>query len=375
MKKVLFAVVLCLAAGMSYAQTDPKELKSLGDAQKKIYDEENMKLYLPGGNADKAKMYSAMEKMFEYYKKCYEAEEEQVKSGVLKKAKFTKKNADILMKVRPNLGNAGGDAFNEQDYAGAQKFFGLYVDSANDPMFEDKQAVMQADTIYTLYGAYAALAASMTQDKAAVVKYGEVGKNHKEEGYRALMCLAEVYGDPQEGDSVKWLNVIKEGVEKFPTQEFFVGNIMDYYIHHGQIDQAIAEINSAIETSGNAYFYYVKAVLLYEKKDYAATEAVCNEIIAKGDKFVAEANAKIGDCYFFQAQAIEEQNANLSLDDANYATNDAKMKELFRQAAPYYEKAKELKSDDTALWGQYLLRIYYKLNDPKYSSLEKELGY
>ena len=41
----------------------------------------------------------------------------------------------------------------------------------------------------------------------------------------------------------------------------------------------------------------------------------------------------------------------------------------------FYEKAKELKPDNKALWGNYLLNIYWKLNRAEYDSLEKELGY
>ena len=49
--------------------------------------------------------------------------------------------------------------------------------------------------------------------------------------------------------------------------------------------------------------------------------------------------------------------------------------ELYEKAKPYYEKAKELKPDNKALWGNYLLNIYWKLNRAEYDSLEKELGY
>jgi tetratricopeptide repeat protein len=48
---------------------------------------------------------------------------------------------------------------------------------------------------------------------------------------------------------------------------------------------------------------------------------------------------------------------------------------LYEKAKPYYEKAKELKPDNKALWGNYLLNIYWKLNRAEYDSLEKELGY
>lgn len=63
---------------------DPETWKLAGDFQKSIYDDENMKLYLPGGKADTSKLYNSLAKMFEYYTKCDEVEQAKVKSGELK---------------------------------------------------------------------------------------------------------------------------------------------------------------------------------------------------------------------------------------------------------------------------------------------------
>ena len=83
----------------------------------------------------------------------------------------------------------------------------------------------------------------------------------------------------------------------------------------------------------------------------------------------------IGDCYFFPAQIIVEENAKLAIDDPKYNENENKIKELYEKAKPYYEKAKELKPDNKVLWGNYLLNIYWKYNRAEYDSLEKELGF
>lgn len=354
--------------------SDPETWKLAGDFQKAIYDEENMKLYLPGGQADTTKLYSSLAKMFEYYTKCDEVEQAKVKSGELKKPKLRKKLAKTLATVRPNLTNAGSDAYNAGNYANALKFFGLYVDAPQNPLFADEDAVKN-DTLTPLIANYAALAANTLNDGAAVIKYATIGKNHKDEGYRSLMCLAEVYGKGEKTDSVQWLATIKEGVEKFPAQEYFIGNLMDYYIQKGKIDEGLTQINEILANNPTPYFMYVKGVLQYEKKDYEGAIATFNEIIAKNGDFVAESYSKIGDCYFFPAQVIVEENANLSMDDPKYATNEGKIKELYEKAKPFYEKAKELKPDNKQLWGQYLLNIYWKLNKSEYEALEKELGY
>lgn len=354
--------------------SDPETWKLAGDFQKAIYDEENMKLYLPGGQADTTKLYSSLAKMFEYYTKCDEVEQAKVNSGELKKPKLRKKLAKTLATVRPNLTNAGSDAYNAGNYANALKFFGLYVDAPQNPLFADEDAVKN-DTLTPLIANYAALAANTLKDEAAVIKYATIGKNHKDEGYRSLMCLAEVYGKGEKTDSVQWLATIKEGVEKFPAQEYFIGNLMDYYIQKGKIDEGLTQINEILANNPTPYFMYVKGVLQYEKKDYEGAIATFNEIIAKNGDFVAESYSKIGDCYFFPAQVIVEENANLSMDDPKYATNEGKIKELYEKAKPFYEKAKELKPDNKQLWGQYLLNIYWKLNKSEYEALEKELGY
>lgn len=353
---------------------DPETWKLAGDFQKAIYDDENMKLYLPGGKADTARLYNSLAKMFEYYMKCDEVEQAKVKSGELKKPKLRKKLAKELATVRPQLTNAGIEAFNSNNYPNALKYFGLFVDAPASPVFEDN-AEIKNDTLTPLFANYATLAANFVKNNAAIIKYATIGKEHKEEGYRSLMCLAEVYGKGETPDSAQWLATIKEGVEKFPAQEYFIGNLMDFYIQKGKVDEGLTQIDAVLAKNPSPYFMYVKGVLQYEKKDYDAAIATFNEIIAKNAEFVAEAYSKIGDCYFFQGQSIEEETSKISMDDPKYAEGEAKVKDFYSKAQPFYEKAKELAPDNKQLWGQFLLRIYWKLNKAEYDALEKELGY
>lgn len=362
------------ALSNSATADDPETWKLAGDFQKAIYDSENMKLYLPGGKADTTKLYNSLAKMFDYYLKCDQVEQEKVQKGELKKPKLRKKLGKTLANVRPNLTNGGSEAYNKGDYANALKYFGLYVDAAQNPVFEDEPHIKN-DTLVPLIANYAALAANSLKDDKAIVKYATIGKSHPEEGYRALMCLAEVYGKKggEVADSTKWLETIKEGVERFPSQEYFTGNLMDYYIQHGKIDEGLAQITDIVAKTPTPYFLYVKGVLQYEKKDYDGARSTFEEIIKKGGDFVAEAYSKIGDTYFFPAQEIVEENSKISMDDPKFNEGEAKIKALYEKALPYYQKAKELKPDNKQLWGQYLLNIYWKLNKADYDALEKEL--
>ena len=379
MKKDPAAAAKVLEAALTNPETanDPNTWQLAGDLQKAIYDEENMKMYLPGGQADMPKMYNAMLKMFDYYLKCDEVELAGVANGTVKKAKLRKKNQETLLKVRPNLANGGVEAFNVNNYEEAQKYFGLFVDVVENPMFADQAAVLKADTLNSLYANYATMAAGLRdpKDVASVIKYGNIGKENASEGWRALMFMAEVYGDKEQGDSIKWLETIKDGAQRFPEQDFFVGNIMDYYLQRGMVDEGLAQIDQLIAANEKPYFLYVKGVLLYEKKDYAGAQAALDKVIAAGGDLAAEAYAKKGDCYFFPAQKIVEENSALSIDDPKYNANEAKIKEAYEQAKPFYEKAKELEPDNQQIWGQMLLRIYWTLNKAEYEALEKEMGY
>lgn len=388
MKKDPAAAAQKIEAALTNPETanDPNTWQVAGDIQKAIYDAENDKIYMSqlgqGEAADMPKMYGALVKMFEYYTKCNEVEQAGVANGTVKKAKLGKKNAETLLKVRGNLANGGVEAFNVNDYEGAQKYFGLFVDVVDNPMFADKAAELKADTLNSLYANYATMAAGLRdpKDVAAVIKYGNIGKANDSEGWRALMFMAEVYGKEQV-DSVKWLETIKEGAQRFPNQDFFVGNIMDYYLQKGMVDEGLAQIDQLIAANDKPYFHYVKGVLLYEKKDYAGAHAALDQVIAKNEgatpeeSLVGEAYAKKGDIYFFPAQKIVEENSTLSIDDPKYNANEAKIKEAYELAKPFYEKAKELEPNNQQIWGQMLLRIYWTLNKAEYEALEKEMGY
>ncbi|MBO5000354.1 MAG: hypothetical protein J6C58_05925 [Bacteroidaceae bacterium] len=378
MKKNPAEAAKVLEAALTNPETanDPNTWQLAGDLQKAMYDEENMKLYLPGGQADMPKMYNSLLKMFEYYLKCDEVEQAGVANGTIKKAKLRKKNAEALLKVRPNLANGGVEAFNVNNYEEAQKYFGLFVDVVDNPMFADQAAALKADTLNSLFANYATMAAGMREPKdvASVIKYGNIGKDNATEGWRALMFMAEVYGKEQV-DSVKWLEVIQEGAKRFPDQDFFIANTVDHYIQKGMVDEGLALMDQLLSTNEKPYFLYVKGVLLYEKKDYAGAQAALDKVIAAGGDLAAEAYAKKGDCYFFPAQSIVDENSKLSIDDPKYNVNDAKIKEAYELAKPFYEKAKELEPENKAIYGQMLLRIYWALNKAEYEALEKELGY
>lgn len=384
MKKDPTAAAQKIEAALTNPETanDPNTWQLAGDIQKAIYDAENDINYMvqagieKNKTADLPKMFNSLLKMFDYYMKCDEVEQAKVASGELKKAKLRNKNVDALLQRRPNLAYGGSEAFGANDYVAATKFFGTYVDVVESPMFEAKVVELKADTLYPLYATYAAMSASLSEPKNldAIIKYGAIGKADKKEGWKGLLYMSEAY--KEKGDTIKWLDTVKEGVSLFPEIQQFIGGLMDYYLSKGMIEEALAEIDKQLAVGKTPFLLHVKSVLLNEKRDYEGAMAVADEIIAIGGEFQAEAYAMKGNCYYNPAQLLLLENNELSLEDPKYNANLAKIKDAYAKAMPFYEQAQKLAPQNTALWGNPLLRIYYDLNKAtEYDILSKELGY
>ena len=187
--------------------------------------------------------------------------------------------------------------------------------------------------------------------------------------------MVDVYADKENGDLNKKVETLKEGIEKYPEQEYFVQEMANYHLEKGSIEEGLAIIDNVLTSVEKPYYTYLKGVFEYEKKDFNAANATFDKIIASGSDFAAEAYAMKGNIYLLPAQKLIEENSTLSADDPKYYTNEEKIKEAFELAQPLYEKAKEVEPENKELWGQKLYLIYYKLNNPKYQDLEKELGY
>ena len=343
MKKDPAAAAQAIGAALTNPETanDPNTWQVAGDIQKVIYDAEYEPYYL-------------------------------AKQGLP-----AKKNANTLLAHRNILFEGGADAYEQTDYPAAIKFFGMFADVAFSPIFEEKGAELQADESTSLAATYAAMGAYFSEPRnvEAILKYGPIGKNHKAEGYRALQFMVDVYGDKENGDINKKIETLKEGIEKYPEQEYFVQETANAYLENGKLDEGLEIINNVINIVEKPYYIYLKGVFEYEKKDYNSANATFDKLIALGGDFTAEAYAMKGNIYFYPAQKIVEENSTLALEDPKYNTNEAKIKEAYELSQPFYEKARELEPDNTTIWGQQLLRVYYKLNNPKYQDLEKELGY
>ena len=401
MKRVLFSMVLLLAAGFTFAQEKSvKEAKSIandvkpdfaqaeklinealnnaetkdnaetwdvaGFIQKRINEKEMENAYLRKPY-DTLKVYNSALNMCKYYFKCDELAQIPNEKGKIKN-KFRRSNSAAILAARPNLINGGIQFFNLDKNKEALDFFATYVDIAINPMFE-KENLLQTDTVLPQIAYYASLAAAKMEDYPSVLKYAPYAKEDKEVGKYAMEFISTAL--KAQGDTVKWIASLKDGIQKYTEHSFFFGHLIDYYSNNNKFDEAMQFADDMLAKDPNNTFYlYVKGYLYHNMKDYEKAIEFYNKTI-EVDPNYAEAYSNLGLIYCLQAQDFSEK-ATTDVNNPKYKEDQATLKVFYEKARPNYEKARELKPEQKDLWLNGLYRVYYNLQmGPEFDEIEK----
>lgn len=401
MKRVLFSMVLLLAASFTFAQEKSvKEAKSIanevkpdfakaealinealtnpetkdkpetwdvaGLIQKKRSEKEMENAYLRKPY-DTLQVYNSALNMCKYYFKCDELAQIPDEKGKIKN-KFRKSNSASILAERGNLINGGIQFFNQDKNKEAFEFFATYVDVASSPMFE-KENLLETDTVLPQIAYYASLAAAKMEDYPNVLKYAPYAQNDKEVGKYAMEFISTAL--KAEGDTVKWVNSLKEGIQKYPEHPFFFGHLIDYYSNNNKYDEAMQFADEMLAKDPNNTFYlYVKGYLYHNMKDYDKAIEFYTKTV-EVDPNYAEAFSNLGLIYCLQAQDFSEK-ATTDVNDPKYKADQVTLKSFYEKAKPNYEKARQLKPDQKDLWLNGLYRVYYNLDmGPEFDEIEK----
>ncbi len=402
MKRVLFSVILLLAAGFSFAQEkNVKQAKSLaedqkpnfteaeklinealensetksiantwnvaGFIQKRINEKETEKAYLRQPY-DTLKSYNSLLKMMGYFLKCDELEQVPDAKGKVK-FKFRKNNAATILTDRVNLINGGSQYYNLGKNKEALDFFGMYVDLASAPILE-KEQIASKDTLLSTVAFYASLSATRMNDYQKAIKYGLLAKTNKENGNSAMQLVSEGYKALK--DTTNWIKTLKEGIELFSDNNYYFGHLIDYYSNTSKFNDAMAFADQMIaKNPKNPFFLYVKGYISQSMKNYDQAIEFYNKTVEVDPKY-AEAYSNMGLAYWTQALEAE---AKVDINDPKYKGEKAKITKLYEKAKPCYEKAKELKPNNKELWLSGLYTVYYKLGigGPVFDELAKEV--
>lgn len=422
MKRTLLVLTLCAFAGFSFAQksavknaksskdineartlikpaltnpetmNDPETWKVAGDIEYKAFDDERTlemqkQITQKGGNEEK--MYEGLYNMYEPYIKADELGQLPDEKGKIK----NKVRKDIVKNLRDGhrFYINGGIFYNDkQDYKKAADFFERYWELPSLAIFEDSRADFNTqDTTFQTIKYYAVISAIQSKDNARSTKLLKKliaepyiqNSTYKESDTYEL--LASEY--QQSGDSVAYVNLLREGTQKFPSVKYFSLNLINEFIKGGKTDEAMSYLDEAIKNdpTNACELISVKASLLAEQKDYAKAEPAYLQALS-ADANCEKALEGIGVLYILQAQDTKEK-ASQTTDRATSAKFDKETVDLYQKALPYLEKYRDLlkaKNADKYDVRQILMKlqnVYYNLTllnvnkNAEYDAVQKEL--
>ncbi len=277
--------------------------------------------------------------------------------------KFAEKNAERVWNVRSHLVNIGqSEAQNGHD-AGVLKYWGTFVDSAEDPFFAAQNHDAEKEYIGQV-AFFAGRYAYQAQQMERANRYFEVAKRDPQQKQDAINF--QLYAMRQNlkthADSVAYVSQLKQMYEQDPENDVILDGLNAMY--EGMKDKAAqtALLDGHLAKYPNSF------------------TALAN----KGLMAVNDNNAEEGAKWLRQAAQAKPDNpvvwtylgACLSVLAANAADNATAQKH-YDEAIQAFDKAKELDPDRMqANWGYNRYQAYYGrygADDPKTKQAEADM--
>ncbi|WP_085536071.1 tetratricopeptide repeat protein [Massilibacteroides vaginae] len=403
MKRVLLTVALCVAATAAFAQkkavneaqslakgnkdfaeartlvkgaleneetkNDPKTWFVAGFVEDQQFSAERTKQIL-GTAPNEPVMYEALGAILPFFKKAYELDQLPDAKGKVK-PKHVKDIKSILSANHVYYINGGAYYFDQRDYAKASNFFEQYLEISDLPMFKGEK-VAERDSNFMTVQFYAAVAATQLGDSEKAIQALERAKNtdFRQNDVYQYLC----YEYEQLKDSVNFEKTLEEGLTKFPEEKYYLLNLINTYIYSNRNDKAIEFLNTAIAKEPNNAQLYDVMGRVYETgfKDFTKAEEAFTKA-CELDPENTDILSNLGRVYYNQG-VNKQGEANLINDNKLYQEELAKAKEFFRKALPHFEKAHQLKPEDTE-YMTALRGIYYNLDMGKeFEEIEAKLN-
>lgn len=317
-----------------------------------------------GGTTNDQVMYDCAKKAYDYYIIAYDLDQKPNAKGKVE-AKFS---PEIVTNMTNILGsgafaNAAIYYFNDKkDFQAAYDYFNLFLDSQKLPMFEgnpQSQEVLMAlgrDETVNQIGFYRAYAAMQMKDHQKAIDACLFMKGRNYETDNVYKILSNEY--LAIGDTVKYLDIIKEGAELMPNEIFYSQTLINFYLARSQYTEATDYLDKAIALDPNNAKYIDLKGRLLEMQDNVDGAMECYRKAIEIDPTAASSYGNIGRIIFNRAQAKEDElYAKKKFDEA-----DKVAEPIYLEAMPYLEKAFDLQTEEVDTnTGNGLRQIYYKL--------------
>lgn len=337
--------------------TDPYVWYVSTNAKKTVIDNENRKR-AEGAAFDEPMMYSYVYELGGDLKNL-----EKYDNMPDEKGRVKPKHTDFIqMTYAQQFGqfyNAGAYYYGNQDFNKAYDLFKMFID-ASDFLFE--KGMMAKDTVNVPVAAYnMALCGMQLENYDMVLTHVDLAFMNPEMAPTAFRFKSDAI--LQKGDTVKWLDMCKEGLTKFPDDLYYSQSLIYYYDSNNktdELDRLADELMASAPT--NPLFVYLKGYIAHQKEDFDTAITWYEKTLAVDGNY-ENALSNLGRCYLIKAQKYSEAHSSTKVTDKKKLAEDKKVIEGYnRKALPLLEKLREIAPDKHDLWLTNLTNCYYNLN-------------
>lgn len=347
-----------IEAAMSDAETssDPNTFVLAGKIYKKIYDEEAKKKLL-GQQYDTKGLTENMINSVNSYLNA--AELEQVPDAKGKTTdKYDKEIKKAFADLKIDLGQTGYSCYKEKNYKDALRLFDGYLSIPNSSIMKDEKV----DSTYYNVEFLAANSAFCVNDYQKAIKYlYELKDANLPEGQTHYEWLVDALQASK--DTAKSMEVLAEGLKKYPTSSTMIAKQVNYYINHGKRQEAINYLDNAIAANPDKPDYYVAKADMFnfnDSKNYDETLALYQKANSIDPSNVAAIEG-MGEMYAKKGELADKKADNMKSDDAYNKARKA-AEPVYKEALTYLEKAKDMYGSNLNKYNLYwLAKIYNRL--------------
>lgn len=332
----------------AYNQLAEINFKIFSDQQEIILNNQIKQTQTPH---DTLAMNNAVYGMIDAAVKCDEFDNQPNEKGKVK-PKYRSANATKYFLQRQQLINPGLDMFNTKNYEGAAKYWGLYIDSYNAPLFEKQDK--STDKNLTQIAYYAALANYNLKDYAKANKYATIAQSDTAFAKDALeiVLFTQKETAKTKEDTLAFVNKLKELHAATPGEDRYFGMMNEYYSQKGNEAAKKAWLDEELSKFPNNKMAWAI------KGEDAMNEKNWDEAIADFDK-ATSIDPSFVQVYYNSAvceysKALEMNDKFSDKSGRISADNAAKVKAELNKAMDYVNKMKELDPNGEKVNWEYM---------------------
>ena len=276
------------------------------------------------------------------------------------KTKYSKDIVNTLVGHYNDYNNNGINLWNLEDYKGAYKSWGIYLDMSAQPL-KFKGITVPHDTILCEIAYNQALAAWQAKDLQAslncFLKSMDLGYNKKNIYDYAISVASEL------NDTTTLLSLARQAIPLYGNEDSnYIRFIINDYLVRKDFDNALVAINEAISQDPNNAEYYSVRGIIFDTQDKRAEAKDAYKQAMNIDPDNSKANYFYGRALYQDAyEASDKGPSDVNEIDAYFKAN---VKPLLEEAAIYLEKANQLDPENADPL-KLLENVYYSLNDEK----------